>query len=152
MKHKPTKHHGVWQQDRVNYHIKLKLKRKHRKQISIRKISEVWQDYIQEEIIKPLSIGTPVKIDVKSMIWVKATPILEHKRAISLLKKGLMYKGGRVVEANLNFDSSKYIYKVIYENKSAKKERKLFFKPNENISKAVNEGIKAGKLLTRFEL
>ena len=151
MKPKPIQHHGVWQQDRVNYAIKMSLKRKFRKQISIRKISKVWEDYMQEEIIKPLSIGIPVKIDKFSSIWVKATPITEHKRAMALFKKGLMYKNRRIVPVNLNFDTSKYIYSIVYENNCAKKERKLFFKPNAKISKAVSEGIKAGKVLIRFE-
>lgn len=150
MKAKPNKIHRIWQTDRLHFAIKKQFKRVHKKRITSIEINKIWGDYIEEEIIKPLSIGTVVSINKSSTIWVQATPILEHKRAVTLLKKGLMYKDGRIVEANLNFDSSKYIYKVMYENRLYKHDYQLYFKPNPNISKAVSEGIKQGKLITRF--
>ena len=69
---------------------------------------------------------------------------------MSLRSKGLAYRNGKIVEADINFDTSNYIYKVVYENISFKQDKKIFFKPNVKISKAVNEGIINGKLITRF--
>jgi len=130
--------------------IKKKLKKKHKIRITEGQINKVWRDWVEEEIIKPLSVGSVVQIDSKSKIWVKATPTYKHKRAMSLRSKGLAYRNGKIVEADINFDTSNYIYKVVYENISFKQDKKIFFKSNVKISKAVNEGIINGKLITRF--
>ena len=141
----------------IDYLIDLKVaisdndKKKFKKKITSTQINKVWADYIEEEITKPLSFGAIVNIDKYSKIWVKATPLVEHKRAMSLLEKGLIYNGGRIKEANISFDNSEYIYKVVYENKSFDKKIQLYYKPHSNISKAVNEGIKQGKLITRLQ-
>lgn len=150
MKKTPPKKHRQWQTDRLHSQIKLHFKRYYKKRITGQDIQRIWKDYIQEEIINPLSVGSVVELDDYSTIWVKATPVLEHKKAMSLLKQGLMYKNGTVQEANINFDTSKYIYKIMFENTGMNKEYKLYFKPHRDLSKAVNEGIVNGKLITRF--
>lgn len=151
MKAVPDKTRGIWNQKRVDFFIQKRYKKVFKSKIGIRDIHKIWNDYIEEVVIKPLSVGSIVKIDKRSKIWVKATPTLENKRAVALFNKGLMYSGGRIVEANLNFDNSKYIYKVVYENTSFKGNGQLFFNADQKIKKAVNEGIKQGKLLTRFQ-
>lgn len=134
----------------VRDNIKLKLKKKHKLKITDGKINRVWKDWIEDQIINPLSVGTIVNIDDNSRIWVKAIPVYKNKRAMSLRSKGLAYRNGKIVEAEINFDTSNYIYKVVYENKCIKSDNKIFFKPHKNISKAVNKGIINGKLITRF--
>ena len=151
MKKVPNKKHRVWQTDRLHAQIKLHFKRQYKTRIVGQEIQRVWNDYIAEEIIKPLSVGSIVELNDKATLWVKATPILEHKTAMSLFKRGLMLQGGKVVPININFDTSKYIYDIVYENKDMNDEYKLYFKPHPTISKGVHEGIKAGKLVTRFE-
>lgn len=130
--------------------IKRKLKKKYKIRITEGQINKVWRDWVEESIIKPLGVGGVVEIDTNSTIWVKATPTYKHKRAMSLRSKGLAYRNGKIIEADINFDTSNYIYKVVYENGFFKGNKKLFFKPNVKISKAVNKGIINGKLITRF--
>lgn len=151
MKKVPNKKHRVWQSDRVHANIKLHFKRHYKQRITGQEIQRVWNDFIQEEIVKELSENGICKLDNSSMIWVKAVPILEHKKAMSLFKKGLMYQNGRIVPINLNFDTSKYIYDIVYDNEGMNKDYKLYFKPHAMLSKGVHEGIKKGKILTRFE-
>ncbi len=77
-------------------------------------------------------------------MYVKATPIHKHKRAVALLNKGVTIGMSGVKSANINFDTSRYIYKIIYENDKFNEDVKLFFKADKSISKAVNEGIVNG--------
>lgn len=157
LKNKSTKRVNVQARNRrkfsstlVNEAIKRRFKKYMGVEITSTEINKIWNDWIEENIITPLSVGTVVQIDKDSKIWVKATPIYKHKRAMSLLSKGKVYRNGTVVDADINFDSSRYIYKVVYENKKFKGETKLFYKAHKAISKAVNEGIINGKLITRF--
>lgn len=150
MKKTPIKRLGVWQTDRLHSQIKYRFKRAYKKKINGQEIQRVWNSYIEEEIIEDLKVGSIVKLDSNSKIWVKAIPITEHKQAMSLLKQGLMLKGGMIVAANINFDTSKYIYKIVYENKKMNKDYKLYFKPHPKLSEAVNEGVTKGKLIIRF--
>lgn len=150
MKKKPTKKLSVWQIELVHYNIKLAFKRKFKKRISGREINKIWEAYVEEAIIKKLEVGGIVDLKFAKM-WVKATPTVEHNRAMSLLKQGKMFKGGMIVDANLNFDTAKYIYKIMFEAERYKGDLKVHYSPNPKISKAVNEGINKGKLLTRFE-
>lgn len=134
----------------ANEALKRRFKKYFGLEISSEEINKIWNDWVEENIITPLSVGTIVHIDKDSKMWVKATPIYKHKRAMALLEKGKMFAGGRVIDANINFDTSKYIYKIIYENNKFKGKTKLLYKPHRAISKAVNEGIINGKLITRF--
>lgn len=141
---------GKWNQERTNYLIKTGFKKKFGSKITAPEINKIWKDYIETHIIPNLEKGIVVKVGLKSKFWVKATPIIKHKKAMSLLSKGLMYNGGRIVAANINLDSSQYIYKIVYENDIKKVTDKIYFEAHSNIKKAVNESIKNGKLLTRF--
>ena len=150
MKKRPTKKLSVWQTELVHYNIKLAFKRKLKKRISSRDINKILDAYVEEAIIKKLEVGGIVDLKF-AKIWVKATPISEHEWAMSLLKKGKMFKGGMIVDANLNFDTTKYIYKIMLEAERYKGDLKVHYAPHPKISKAVHEGINKGKLLTRFE-
>ena len=151
MKKAPHKKKRQWQSDRLHALIKIHIKRYYKKRIVGQEIQRIWNDYIQEEIIKGLEVGSVVKLDKHSTIWVKATPFVKHKKAMQLFQKGLMYQGGGIVPLNINLDTSKYIYKIMYENVGMNKEHKYYFEPHRDLKKAVNEGIKKGKLVTRFE-
>ncbi len=157
LKNKSKKRANVVARNRRKFSVYLAnegIKRRFKKylgvEITSKEINKIWNDWVEENIITPLSVGTIVQIDKDSTIWVKATPIYKHKRAMALLGKGKMFADGRVIDADINFDTSKYIYKVIYENRKFKGKTQLFYKPHPEISKAVNEGIINGKLITRF--
>ena len=68
---------------------------------------------------------------------------------MALLSKGLMYKNGRIVEANMDFNTSEYIYDIVFETRRFKEKTKLYFQPHRNLSTAVRQGILKGKLITR---
>ena len=102
-----------------------------------------------EEIISNLALGQIVNIDSKSKMWVKATKTIENKKVMALLVKGLMFKGGRVTKANINLSTSEYIYDIVFESTRLKSKERLYFEPHKNLSKAVQEGILKGKLITR---
>ena len=68
---------------------------------------------------------------------------------MALLQKGLMYSGGRIVPLKINLSTTKYIYDIVFETKNYKHKNKIYFKPHKDLSKAVNEGILQGKLITR---
>src|SRR6478609_892906 len=138
---------GKWHPERSNHLIKTNFRKKFGTKITTPEIQKIWKDYIETYIIPNLAKGIVVKIGNKDKIWVKATPITEHKKAMALLSKGLMYRGGRIVEANINLDSSKYIYKIVYESGYKKLTDKMFFEAHPKIKKAVNESIKKGTLL-----
>lgn len=147
----PNRKLGVWQSDRLHAKITYFFKKQYKLRINGQEAQRIWNDYIQEEIIKPLSIGAVVNLTPKTTMWVKATPILEHKKAMALFKKGLMYQNGKIVPININFDTSKYIYEIVFESKCMNEDYKLYFKAHPTISKAVYEGVTKGKLITRFE-
>jgi len=151
MRKVPNRKLGVWQSDRLHAKITYFFKRYYKVRINGQEAQRIWNDYIQEEIIKPLSVGAVVKLTPRTTMWVKATPILEHKKAMSLFKKGLMFQNGKIFPININFDTSKYIYEVMFESECMNKDYKLYFKPHPTISKAVHEGVTKGKLITRFE-
>lgn len=140
-----------WSTPRVHSLIKRDFKSKFNKKITTLEINKIWGSYIEEGLISGLKKDGVYKLGGKIKVWVKATPISKHKRAMSLLNKGLMYVGGRVTEAKLNFESSEYIYKIVFESSGFKSKFKLFFKPHQNISNAVRDSIKKGKLITRLQ-
>ena len=126
------------------------LQRRKKSSGSKSEINKIWKDWIDECVVKPLNVGTIVKLDKESKIWVKAIPVHKHKRAMSLRSKGLAYVSGKIREANINFDTSKYIYKVVFETERVNKKVKLFYKPHISIKKSVSDGIVNGKLITRL--
>lgn len=130
--------------------IKKEFKKTYKKKISINEINKIWKDWVDEFVTKKLNVGSVVKLTDNNKIWVKAIPLHKHKRAMALRNKGLTYSKGRVTEANINFDTSKYIYKIMFETQKLNKKIKLFYTPHSNIKKAVNEGITNGKLITRL--
>jgi hypothetical protein len=141
---------AVFNKKSVDDSIKRKFKKIYKKKISTSEINKIWKDWIDECIVKPLNVGTIAKLDKESKIWVKAIPTHTHKRAVSLRSKGLAYVSGKIREANINFDTSKYIYKVVFETERFNEKIKLFYKPHINIKKSVSEGIVNGKLITRL--
>lgn len=149
MKKIPKCKTGTWYTPRVHASIRRVFKKKFKERISTPEINSIWTSYLEEEIINNLQIGAIVNIDKKTKIWVKAIPVTEHKRAMALLSKGLMYVGKRIKEADISFDSSQYIYKIMLESERFNGGTQLFFKPHKNLSNSVNEGIKKGKLITR---
>lgn len=149
MKVKPKKKLNVLSVPLLHFNIKKAYKKKFKEKITTPEINKIWRDYVQEEFIKTLKVGGIVNIDESSRVWVKATRTSEKKNAMSLLNKGLMYKNGRIVEANMNLSTSEYIYDIIIESKRWKQETKLYFQPHRDLSKAVREGILKGKLITR---
>ena len=151
MKKEPKKMMNKWSTPKVHYFVKKNYKKSFKEKITTPEINKIWNDYVEEEIISNLRIGSVVRIDDKTKIWVKATKTTDNKRAMSLLRKGLMYSNGRIVEANLNLDSSEYIYKIVLETERFREKTKLFFKPHKNLSLAVTEGVKNRKLITRFQ-
>ena len=134
---------------RIHYYIKRDYKAKFKEKITTPEINKIWRDYIEEEFIKTLQVGGVVSIDDNSRVWVKATPSIKKKNMMALLNKGLMYKNGRIVEANMNLSTSDYVYDIIFETRRYKHKTKLFFQPHRDLSKAVREGILKGKLITR---
>lgn len=134
-----------------NLLIRGAYKKQFKKTISDSEINKIWDSYINEHILPSLKKGDIVKLNDILKIWVKATPINKHKRAMALLNKGLMYVGGRIKEANISVDSSEYIYKILLEADSKSLEKKIFFKPHASLSSTVREGIKSGKLITRLQ-
>lgn len=149
MKPIPKKKRSVWQQDRLNATTRLLFKKKFKQRLNLADMQKIWSDYI-EEISKDLAKGTVVYLTKNTKIWVKATPTVENKRAMSLLEKGYMYLNGKIVPANINLDTSKYIYDIVLESNLNKECKKIYFQPHKNISKAVREGIISGKLVTRI--
>lgn len=149
MRKMPNKKIQKWQTEKVHYYIKEHLKT-HKVKINSKEINKIWKDYIQAEIIDTLAFGGVIQLNDNAKMWVKATPITQHKVAMSLLKKGLMLNRGGVVEANINLDTSKYIYKICYENTKFVNVKQMYYAAHPNIRKAVNEGIVKGKLITRF--
>jgi len=138
-----------WSTPRVHGFIKREFKTKYKKRITTPEINKIWNSYIEEEILNNLKVGTVVDLDYGSRIWVKARRRSEDKKAMALLNKGLMYSGGRVVEAKLNMSTTKYIYDIVFETRRYKHKKKIFFKPHADLSKAVSEGVLKGKLITR---
>lgn len=134
---------------RIHFCIKRHYKIKFKEKITTPEINKIWRDYIEEEFIKTLQVGGVVNIDDNSRVWVKATPSIKKKNMMALLNKGLMYKNGRIVEANMNLSTSDYVYDIIFETRRYKHKTKLFFQPHRDLSKAVREGILKGKLITR---
>jgi hypothetical protein len=149
MKKVPYNKRFVWDTVRIHYLIRKRFKERYNRKITTKEVNAIWKTYIEEHIIKQLAVGQIVYLDKDTRIWVKATPITESKVAMSLLKKGLMYKGGRIVEAKINYDTSEYIYDIVLETRQWKHTNKLYFTPHPLIRKAVREGIIKGKLLTR---
>lgn len=140
----------VFNKKSIDDNIKKIFKKEYKSKISTSEINKIWKDWIDECIVKPLNVGTIVKLDKESKIWVKAIPVHKHKRAMSLRSKGLAYVSGKIREANINFDTSKYIYKVVFETERVNKKVKLFYKPHISIKKSVSDGIVNGKLITRL--
>lgn len=138
-----------WTTERLHFQIKKMYKRKFKQKITTPEINKIWNAYIEEEIINNLALGQVVNIDKKSRVWVKATKTIENKKVMALLEKGLMFKGGRVTEANMNLSTSEYIYDIVFESTRLKSKERLYFEPHRNLSKAVQEGILKGKLITR---
>ncbi len=138
-----------WVTPRVHGFIKREFKTKYKKRITTPEINKIWNSYIEEEILNNLKVGAVVDLDYGSRIWVKARRRSEDKKAMALLNKGLMYSGGRVVEAKLNMSTTQYIYDIVFESRRYKHKKKIFFQPHANLSKAVSEGILKGKLITR---
>ena len=141
---------AVFNKKDIESNVKKKFKRIHKKKISTSELNKIWNDWIDECVVKPLNVGSVVRLDKESKIWVKAIPTHKHKRAISLRSKGLAYVSGKIREANINFDTSKYIYKVVFETERFNEKIKLFYKPHVNIKRSVSEGIVNGKLITRL--
>jgi hypothetical protein len=151
MKKIAEKKMGEWSTPRVHGLIKRDFKRRFKQRITTLDINNIWASYVEEEILNTLRVGGIAKLDDKTKIWVKATKPSDNKRVMALLEKGLMYVGGRVTEAKLNFDSSDYIYKIVLETTRYKKNKQIFFKPHQDLRDAVTEGIKKGKLITRLQ-
>lgn len=149
MKPIPKKKKSVWQQDRLNATTKLLFKKKFKQRLNLADMQKIWSDYV-EEMSKDLAKGTVVNLTKNTKIWVKATPMVEHKKAMALFEKGLMYFGGKIVPANINLDTSKYIYDVVLESNLHRECKRIYFQPHKNISKTVREGIISGKLVTRI--
>lgn len=138
-----------WTTERLHSQIKIMYKAKFKERITSPEINKIWNAYIEEEIISNLALGQIVNIDSKSKMWVKATKTIENKKVMALLAKGLMFKGGRVTKANINLSTSEYIYDIVFESTRLKSKERLYFEPHKNLSKAVQEGILKGKLITR---
>lgn len=149
MKIIPKINENGWSPTILNIKIKKFFKKKYKQRITVLEINKIWGDYVQEDVINTLSVGGIVNIDSDSRIWVKASPTSENKRFMALLNQGLMYRNGKIVEANLNMSTSEYIYDIIYETKRWNHKTKLFFQPHRNLSKAVRQGILNGKLITK---
>jgi len=149
MKKLADKKIGEWSTPRVHGLIKRDFKRRFKQRITTPDINKIWTSYIEEEILSKLMVGSVVNLDTKSRIWVKARKRSEDKKAMALLHKGLMYSGGRVVEAKLNLSTTEYIYDIVFETKRYKHKKKIFFQPHSDLSKVVREGILKGKLITR---
>jgi len=149
MKKKPTYKRNMLSVPRIHYCIKRHYKTKFKEKITTPAINKIWRDYIEEEFIKTLEVGGVVNIDDNSRVWVKAIPSIKKKNMMALLNKGLMYKNGRIVEANMNLSTSDYVYDITFETRRYKHKTKLFFQPHRDLSKAVREGILKGKLITR---
>lgn len=150
MKAIPIKKKSIWQQDRLNATTKRLFKKKYKQRLNLTDMQKIWSDYIDEVVIKGLEKGSVVNLSKNTKIWVKATPTIENKRAMALLEKGLMYFGGKIVPANINLDTSRYIYDVVLESSLNRECNRIYFQPHKNISKAVREGIISGKLVTRI--
>lgn len=142
---------GRWVTPRVHGGIKRDYKKKFKEKITTQEINKIWASYVEEEVLNGLKIGKIINLDDKSRIWVKASKPIDNKKLVSLLEKGLMYVGGRVTKANMSFDSSDYIYKIVFETKRYKHTKQIFFKPHQDLRDAVKEGIKKGTLITRLQ-
>ena len=138
-----------WTTERLHFQIKKMYKSKFKQRITTPEINKIWSAYIEEEIVNNLELGQVVNIDNQSKMWIKATKTIENKKVMALLEKGLMFKGGRVTEANMNLSTSEYIYDIVFESTRLKSKERLYFEPHRNLTKAVQEGILKGKLLTR---
>jgi hypothetical protein len=138
-----------WNQPEMDRQIKRAFKIHYKKKITSAKINKVCRDFIEQYISIPLSKGEIVTIN-EHVFMVKSKHIADNKRIMSLLDKGLMYKNGRIVRANLNFDTSSHIEKIVYENKDREQNNKLFFEAHKNIKASVRKGIISGKLVSRL--
>lgn len=152
VKKRPAKKRSEWSTERLHSIIKQTCKRRYKAKITGREINKIWSDFIDEHINKGLEVGSIVNLKEFAKIWVKATPILEHKTASALLKRGKIMKGRMIVDANINLSSSDYIYKIMFEPLKYKGDIKVYFKAADSLRNAVNKGIEERKLITRFEL
>lgn len=149
MKKIPKGIKNKWSTEFMHFQLKKEYKKKFNQKITSLEINKIWSTYVNEEIVKNLELGQVVTIDKKNKIWVKATKTVDNKRVMSLLEKGLMFNGNRIVEANFNLSTSEYIYDIVFESTRLKSKEKIYFQPHINLSKAVKEGILKGKLITR---
>jgi len=140
---------NAWSTPRVHHSIKKDYKKRYKEKITTQEINKIWSDFVDEEIISKLEVGSVVNIGTDSRFWVKATRTSDNKKLMALLNKGLMYKNGRIVEANMNLSTSQYVYDIVFESRKWSHKTKLFFDPHRNLSKAVRQGILKGKLITR---
>lgn len=138
-----------------NKDLQSRLRKRVKKQTGVRitntDINKIWNTFIEEEILPTLMINSIYNFGGGVKLWVKATPIMEHKRAVALLRKGLMYRRRKVIDAKINYDSGKYIYKICLDTEN-KKGKRIYFKPNEKLKKVVRESINKNKLITRFNV
>lgn len=140
-----------WDNKELQTRLRKRVKRQTKVKITNREINKIWETFINEEIIPTLIINSVYNFGGGVKLWVKATPIMQHKRAVALMKKGLMYRQGRVMDAKINYDSGKYIYKIYLETREREGKR-IFFNAHSNLKKAVRESINKNKLITRFDV
>lgn len=140
-----------WDNKKLQTSIRRSVRKKTKTKIGNREVSKIWQTFINEEIIPSLVINSVYNFGGGVKLWVKATPIMQHKRAVALMKKGLMYRQGRIMEAKLNYDTGKYIYKIYLETKG-REGKKIFFNAHSSLKKAVTESVNKNKLITRFDV
>ncbi len=135
---------------KINKKIKRDFKNKYNQKITTQEINKIWHDYVKMGVLEDLSNGGIVNLFNDMKIWVKAIPIHENKRAMALLNKGLMYVGGRIVEAKLNHYESRFIYKITADiNRDKDLCNNIYFAPHRNLKLAFKDGLKRGKIITR---
>lgn len=140
-----------WDNKELQTRLKKSARRKTKVKITNRDVNKIWETFIDEEIIPALVINSVYDFGGGVKLWVKATPIMQHKRAVALMKKNLMYRQGRIMPVKINYDTGKYIYKIYLEIKN-REGKKIFFNAHSNLKKVVTESINKNKLITRFDV
>lgn len=91
-----------------------KMRKKYKKTIKLSKVDEVWNDWVEIMIVKPLLEKGEVMLDKKAKLQIVGRRTINNKRAFDLLSRGLMARqnGGVKKATKINPLREDYTYKI----------------------------------------
>lgn len=132
--------------------IKKRLRKKSKKTVSRRKIRAVWREFIDIMVIEPLIEKGKVMVDKQLQLEIVGRRLVDDKRKMNLLTKGLMLKRGKgIVEAEkLNNARKGFTYRIAMKEERFK-EGVLMFDADKRIVKAVCDSLNNTNRYYRIE-